>query len=402
MPCSRSQRPDQPIVEGLAISLARRAAPLKFATPRADQRFEGFGPPFAPANGGRTSARPHLGDAGSRKEAPHATACWTAPIGRQRNHGPARRHPFSSIEPSIAREDSNADHVRRRAIFIIDADADARRNIETRLATLRLTNPMVGLADGEQALQALRHAAERGLAQVPALVVLDVELPGRSGLDVVRAMRETIGLEDVPVVILSAVDDAASVTEAYRLGVRSYLVKPTGFDALAVHPPRPPPALVVDVMILRLRSIPSWIWYLVFGTLCCGLFLTFDNGWAKAAVQVPVYAGSAVLLARTWWRRRATQPEPLLSLAVVAFAVYFGASIWGVILPLTATVTIRDGAFAARWPLPALLRAPRSSAVEDRKPVRRRAPTRHPRHPDRHRRDGAGVLDGPRQAAVRG
>jgi len=34
-------------------------------------------------------------------------------------------------------------------------------------------------------------------------------------------------------VILSAVDDAASVTEAYRLGVRSYLIKPTGFEALA-------------------------------------------------------------------------------------------------------------------------------------------------------------------------
>jgi DNA-binding response OmpR family regulator len=133
-----------------------------------------------------------------------------------------------------AREDWNADHVRHRPVFIIDADADVRRNIETRLASLRLTNPAVGLADGEHALRALRHAAERGPAQVPALVVLDVELPGRSGLDIVRAMRETIGLEDVPVVILSAVDDAASVTEAYRLGVRSYLIKPTGFDALAV------------------------------------------------------------------------------------------------------------------------------------------------------------------------
>jgi len=125
------------------------------------------------------------------------------------------------------------DDVRSRAIFVVDADADARRNIETRLATLRMTNPMVGLADGEEALHALRQSAEGGRSLVPALVVVDLELPGRSGLDVVRAMRETIGLEDVPVVVLSAVDDAASVTEAYHLGVRSYLVKPTGFDALA-------------------------------------------------------------------------------------------------------------------------------------------------------------------------
>ena len=90
-------------------------------------------------------------------------------------------------------------------------------------------------------------------------------------------------------------------------------------------------------MMLRGRSIPSWIWYLGFGTLCCGLFLTFDNDWAKAGVQVPVYAASAVLLARCWWKRRAAQREPLLSFAVVAFGCYFCASIWGVILPLTAT-----------------------------------------------------------------
>jgi two-component system, response regulator len=145
-----------------------------------------------------------------------------------------RRAPSVLVDRAVdAAEDSNANHVRRRAIFIIDADADARQDIETRLATMRMTNPRVGLADGEQGLQALRHAAEGGPSHVPALVVLDVELPVCSGLDVVRAMRRTRGLEVVPVVILSAVDDAASVTEAYRLGVRSYLVKPMGFDALA-------------------------------------------------------------------------------------------------------------------------------------------------------------------------
>ena len=99
--------------------------------------------------------------------------------------------------------------------------------------TLRLTNPTVGLADGEDALRTLRHAAEHGLARVPALVLLDVELPGRSGLDIVREMRETIGLESVPVVVLSRGRRRRERHQGYRLGVRSYLVKPTGFDALA-------------------------------------------------------------------------------------------------------------------------------------------------------------------------
>ena len=248
-----------------------------------------------------------------------------------------RRAPSVLVDRAVAAaDDSNANPVRRRAIFIIDADADARHDIETRLATLRLTNPTVALADGEHALQTLRHAAELGLARVPALVLLDVELPGCSGLDIVRAMRETIGLENVPVVVLSAVDDAAKRHRGIPPRRPQLPGQADRVRRARLRSPRPRPALVVDVMILRVRSIPSWIWYLGFGALCCGLFLTFDNDWAKAGVQVPVYATSAVLLARCWWIRRATQREPLLALAVVAFGLYFCASIWGVILPLTA------------------------------------------------------------------
>ena len=122
--------------------------------------------------------------------------------------------------------------LRRRPIFIADVDVDARRLVDACLSSLHLTNPTVQLADGDHAMQALRDSLELGPLHLPALLVLDLKLTGTSGLDVLRWMRDTFGLGTIPVVVLTAEDGAADVTEAYRLGARSYLVKPTGFDAL--------------------------------------------------------------------------------------------------------------------------------------------------------------------------
>ena len=51
-------------------------------------------------------------------------------------------------------------------------------------------------------------------------------------VDLLLWMRQTPELELVTVVILSATDEVEAVSHAYRLGVRSYLVKPVAFDAL--------------------------------------------------------------------------------------------------------------------------------------------------------------------------
>lgn len=136
------------------------------------------------------------------------------------------RAPVSVSEPTPS------EHVRRRPIFIADADVDARRIVGACLASLQLTNPTVELTDGDQTVQALRHSFELGPSHLPALMVLDLNVKGSSGLEVLRWMRDTLGRRTIPVVVLTAEDGAADVTEAYRLGAHSYLIKPTGFDAL--------------------------------------------------------------------------------------------------------------------------------------------------------------------------
>jgi CheY-like chemotaxis protein len=75
------------------------------------------------------------------------------------------------------------------------------------------------IADGARALDVARDAA-------PHLVLLDVDLPGMNGVAVLRAMRATAELREVPVVFLTAAADLQLGEERDALGVSDILIKP--------------------------------------------------------------------------------------------------------------------------------------------------------------------------------
>ncbi len=58
-------------------------------------------------------------------------------------------------------------------------------------------------------------------------------MPGRSGLEVLRWMRQQPALRDVPAIMLTGMSDVDSIHDAYSSGAASYLVKPVAFGALA-------------------------------------------------------------------------------------------------------------------------------------------------------------------------
>ena len=62
------------------------------------------------------------------------------------------------------------------------------------------------------------------------LVLLDLKLPKLDGLEVLRKIREDERTKSLPVVILTSSREKRDITEAYKLGVNSYVVKPVGFD----------------------------------------------------------------------------------------------------------------------------------------------------------------------------
>ena len=85
------------------------------------------------------------------------------------------------------------------------------------------------VGDGETAMQFLRRTENfAGMAR-PALVVLDLNLPRRSGLEVLGELKADPDLHTIPVVVLTTSQAQADILRSYELHANAYVIKP--FDA---------------------------------------------------------------------------------------------------------------------------------------------------------------------------
>lgn len=83
--------------------------------------------------------------------------------------------------------------------------------------------------DGEEAISYL--LGEDARAERLALVLLDLKLPRKSGLEVLERCRRKPGADIVPMIVLTSSQSDADIRRAYELGANSYLVKPIDSDA---------------------------------------------------------------------------------------------------------------------------------------------------------------------------
>lgn len=100
---------------------------------------------------------------------------------------------------------------------------------------LKVANPMQVVSNGEAAIEYLSGQGayqDRKQFPLPLLVLLDLKLPRRSGLEVLEWLRGQESLKRIPVVMLTSSQQDRDVNTAYDLGVNSYLVKPVDFDGL--------------------------------------------------------------------------------------------------------------------------------------------------------------------------
>ncbi|MGH3153981.1 MAG: response regulator [Streptosporangiaceae bacterium] len=108
--------------------------------------------------------------------------------------------------------------------------------------------------DGQQALRFLRQAGEYTDAPRPGLILLDLNLPGLHGLEVLARIKADPGLRIIPVVVLSSSRHPDDIQRSYEMNANAYIVKPAdldGFedmirqvDACFLHLIEPPPASV--------------------------------------------------------------------------------------------------------------------------------------------------------------
>ncbi len=107
--------------------------------------------------------------------------------------------------------------------------------IQRAFAKAKLANPVQVVGDGDKVIEYLSGTgaySDRKQYPLPMLILLDLKLPRRSGLEVLAWLRAQETLRRIPVVMLTSSRQDRDVNEAYDGGVNSYLVKPVEFDAL--------------------------------------------------------------------------------------------------------------------------------------------------------------------------
>lgn len=102
-------------------------------------------------------------------------------------------------------------------IVVADDDVDIRELVEFKLTTMG--HDVVTVGDGAAAIEACR-------LQKPDLAVLDVMMPGMSGLEAIRAIRADADLLDIPVILLTARAQESDVETGFDSGADDYVTKP--------------------------------------------------------------------------------------------------------------------------------------------------------------------------------
>ena len=120
-------------------------------------------------------------------------------------------------------------------LLVEDTPSDVALTLDA-LRRAHVANEVVVVRDGAAALDYLfaRNAwAGRDTTELPQVMLLDLNLPQVSGLQVLRAIRDDPRTRAVPVIILTSSREDQDILEGYSLGANSYIVKPVDFDQFA-------------------------------------------------------------------------------------------------------------------------------------------------------------------------
>lgn len=120
-------------------------------------------------------------------------------------------------------------------ILLVEDDPNDVLFLKRALTKNGIHNPVSVLSDGEEAiayLSGLGKYSDRMAFPFPKVIMLDLKMPRRGGLEVLQWLQEHPQFRVIPTIVLTSSKINEDVLRAYGLGANSYMVKPSNFDEL--------------------------------------------------------------------------------------------------------------------------------------------------------------------------
>lgn len=120
------------------------------------------------------------------------------------------------------------------AIVMVEDDEGHARLIEKNIRRAGVNNEILSFRDGTSALGHL-FGADGTPSSVgrPCLVLLDLNLPDMTGIDILTRLKACEQTRRVPVIVLTTTDDAREIERCYDLGANVYITKPLNYESFA-------------------------------------------------------------------------------------------------------------------------------------------------------------------------
>ena len=120
-------------------------------------------------------------------------------------------------------------------IIMVEDDEGHARLIEKNIRRAGVNNQIIPFQDGTSALRYLFGADGSGAESAgrQLLILLDLNLPDMTGVDILEKVKSNVHTKRSPVVVLTTTDDQTEIQRCYDLGANVYITKPVDYDGFA-------------------------------------------------------------------------------------------------------------------------------------------------------------------------
>ncbi|MGH8761985.1 MAG: response regulator [Nitrosospira sp.] len=115
--------------------------------------------------------------------------------------------------------------ITNKPILLVEDDQVDTMTVTRALKEIHVTNPLVHLENGEEAVRYLRDPA----TEKPCIILLDLNMPIMNGIEFLQVVKHDDQLKRIPVVVLTTSEEQQDKVNSFNLGVAGYMAKPVDY-----------------------------------------------------------------------------------------------------------------------------------------------------------------------------